>query len=322
MYYYGARYYAAWLCRFVSVDPLQFKYPHYTPYQYAGNKPVSYIDLDGLEENKTIELNWKISEQIDARPELRVPMDEIWGIGRFGGLNLGIVSEKGIESKDGKYTIHGIESGPNKGNWLVREHYENGDYKNLVVAGTEAFKEVRSGKISERGTALNLIAAGEMLGADPTSTYRENILNGWKEAWTPENIVFSLLLAIAVIKTPLSGMARKVEVNAAKTSTTTVGRWMSKAEYEMMAKTGRMVEGAGGQTFVATGGPGAFNAAAKGSVYVEFQVPTSSLLQGGQANWFKVIGPNAGKAMQGALQKQGGQLLPQIQNLSPILQIK
>lgn len=53
---------------------------------------------------------------------------------------------------------------------------------------------------------------------------------------------------------------------------TTVGRWMSKTEYEMMVKTGRMVEGAGGQTFVATGGPGAFNAAAKGSVYVEFQV--------------------------------------------------
>ena len=50
LYYYGARYYAAWLCRFVSVDPLQFKYPIYTPYQYAGNKPITYIDLDGLEE--------------------------------------------------------------------------------------------------------------------------------------------------------------------------------------------------------------------------------------------------------------------------------
>jgi RHS repeat-associated protein len=52
LYYYGARYYAAWLCRFVSVDSLQHKYPHYTPYQYAGNKPVSYIDLDGLEETE------------------------------------------------------------------------------------------------------------------------------------------------------------------------------------------------------------------------------------------------------------------------------
>ncbi|HAZ02539.1 MAG TPA: hypothetical protein DCY97_10265 [Marinilabiliales bacterium] len=52
LYYYGARYYAAWLCRFVSVDPLQHKYPYYTPYQYAGNKPITFIDLDGLEEFK------------------------------------------------------------------------------------------------------------------------------------------------------------------------------------------------------------------------------------------------------------------------------
>ncbi|MDD2636052.1 MAG: hypothetical protein PHW82_11200, partial [Bacteroidales bacterium] len=50
LYYYGARYYAAWLARFVSCDPLQHEYPHYTPFQYAGNKPITYIDLDGLEE--------------------------------------------------------------------------------------------------------------------------------------------------------------------------------------------------------------------------------------------------------------------------------
>jgi RHS repeat-associated protein len=56
LYYYGARYYAGWIARFVSVDPLQHKYPYYTPFQYAGNKPVSYIDLDGLEE-------WKVGVQ-------------------------------------------------------------------------------------------------------------------------------------------------------------------------------------------------------------------------------------------------------------------
>jgi len=53
LYYYGMRYYVAWICRFVSVDPLQFKYPYYTPYQYAGNKPITYIDLDGGEEKDT-----------------------------------------------------------------------------------------------------------------------------------------------------------------------------------------------------------------------------------------------------------------------------
>ena len=50
LYYYGMRYYAAWLAKFISCDPLQHEYPHYTPYQYAGNKPITYIDLDGLEE--------------------------------------------------------------------------------------------------------------------------------------------------------------------------------------------------------------------------------------------------------------------------------
>ena len=50
LYYYGMRYYAAWTCRFISVDPLAGKYPFYTPYQYAGNKPINFIDLDGAEE--------------------------------------------------------------------------------------------------------------------------------------------------------------------------------------------------------------------------------------------------------------------------------
>ncbi|MGB4775790.1 MAG: hypothetical protein WBP45_11500 [Daejeonella sp.] len=103
---------------------------------------------------------------------------------------------------------------------------------------------------------------------------------------------------------------------------TTVGRWMSKAEYLAMKNGGRVLEGTGGQTFVMKGGSDFFKGASKGSIYAEFQVPSNSLLQGGQSNWFKVIGPNASKIMQGAVEKQGRQLLPQIQNLSPILQIK
>jgi RHS repeat-associated protein len=51
MYYYGARYYAAWTCRFVSVDPLAGKYAQLTPYNYAGNKPINYIDVDGMQSN-------------------------------------------------------------------------------------------------------------------------------------------------------------------------------------------------------------------------------------------------------------------------------
>lgn len=35
--------------RFPSVDPLTGQYPELTPYQFASNKPINSIDLDGLE---------------------------------------------------------------------------------------------------------------------------------------------------------------------------------------------------------------------------------------------------------------------------------
>jgi len=49
LYYYGARYYAAWAGRFVSVDPLADSYPYFSPYNYAGNKPINGIDVDGFQ---------------------------------------------------------------------------------------------------------------------------------------------------------------------------------------------------------------------------------------------------------------------------------
>lgn len=49
-YDYGFRIYNAQIARFLSVDPLTASYPWYTPYQFAGNKPIIAIDIDGLEE--------------------------------------------------------------------------------------------------------------------------------------------------------------------------------------------------------------------------------------------------------------------------------
>src|SRR5690606_40367196 len=35
LYYYGARYFSPWICRFISVDPLAAQYAQLTPYNYA-----------------------------------------------------------------------------------------------------------------------------------------------------------------------------------------------------------------------------------------------------------------------------------------------
>nr|WP_281422305.1 RHS repeat-associated core domain-containing protein [Arthrospiribacter ruber] len=49
-YDYGFRIYNPEIGKFLSVDPLTKSYPWYTPYQFAGNNPIKFIDLDGLEE--------------------------------------------------------------------------------------------------------------------------------------------------------------------------------------------------------------------------------------------------------------------------------
>ena len=48
-YDYGFRIYNPNIARFLSKDPLAKKFPWWTPYQFAGNMPIRYIDLDGLE---------------------------------------------------------------------------------------------------------------------------------------------------------------------------------------------------------------------------------------------------------------------------------
>ncbi|HRP55601.1 RHS repeat-associated core domain-containing protein [Agriterribacter sp.] len=55
-YDYGFRIYDPRLARFKSVDPLTPKYPELTPYQFASNRPVDGVDLDGLEYVKRIHI--------------------------------------------------------------------------------------------------------------------------------------------------------------------------------------------------------------------------------------------------------------------------
>ncbi len=48
-YDYGFRIYNPRIAKFLSVDPLTKSYPMLTPYQFASNRPIDGIDLDGLE---------------------------------------------------------------------------------------------------------------------------------------------------------------------------------------------------------------------------------------------------------------------------------
>jgi len=69
-YDYGFRIFNPATGRFLSVDPLMSSYPYYTPYQFAGNKPIAAIDLDGLEEEFKYDVYEKMKGGDYSRPKL------------------------------------------------------------------------------------------------------------------------------------------------------------------------------------------------------------------------------------------------------------
>jgi RHS repeat-associated protein len=48
-YDYGFRIYNPRIAKFLSVDPLTSKYPELSPFHFAGNSPIKFVDIDGRE---------------------------------------------------------------------------------------------------------------------------------------------------------------------------------------------------------------------------------------------------------------------------------
>lgn len=59
-YDYGFRIYNPTIGKFLSVDPLTGSYPMLTPYQFASNRPIDGVDLDGLEFYQSTLYDFKI----------------------------------------------------------------------------------------------------------------------------------------------------------------------------------------------------------------------------------------------------------------------
>ena len=83
--------------------------------------------------------------------------------------------------------------------------------------------------------------------------------------------------------------------NKGSTDTTRVGRWMSQEEYDKMISTGKVQMSGDNKVHVAN--PADINAfgkqAPKGSLYVEFDVPSNTISKGGTEGWGIINGPGS-----------------------------
>jgi hypothetical protein len=82
---YGMRGYDPRIGRFLSIDPLTRQYPWYSPFQYAGNKPIFAIDVDGLEEASTSATWWQKAQTIVLVPVAILANKLDWNVSTTGG---------------------------------------------------------------------------------------------------------------------------------------------------------------------------------------------------------------------------------------------
>ena len=93
----------------------------------------------------------------------------------------------------------------------------------------------------------------------------------------------------------LKGKGNACEAVESGTDTTRVGRWMSQDEYDKMVASGKVQMSGDNKVHVAN--PADINAfgkqAPKGSVYVEFDVPSNTISKGGTDGWGIINGPGS-----------------------------
>ncbi|WP_407324089.1 RHS repeat-associated core domain-containing protein [Tenacibaculum maritimum] len=115
--------------RFLSIDPLASKYAHYSPYSFSGNKVISHIEREGLEEG------WMYFDNNAAMSQIKLSNNkELWEKGaRYLEANLRAFS----------LSLAFEASLPKK---LVN-HYTNGVGKTLVL-NEQGMKDVNPSSVS------------------------------------------------------------------------------------------------------------------------------------------------------------------------------
>jgi len=151
---YGERPYDDRGSRFLSVDPMSRKYPWYTPYQFSGNSPIKFIDLDGLEpaNNPT---------QPDVSEALG--MKVVDGIATTAALNA-------IKKEGRSKEIQGSEVETGKDDFITDTDPQSAKQFNMYVNNSSVFKvdESNANKFNDySGAVVSVLLSNFVTGKGP-----------------------------------------------------------------------------------------------------------------------------------------------------------
>lgn len=159
-YDYGFRIYNPAIGRFLSVDPLTKDYPWFTPYQFTGNNPIKYIDLDGLEPG--------MNPDDPTNQDNRNPTSKMNEIYSQSGGDQNFVNNYSKYISMGSYTKERISGLISKDDYISDS--ENADKYNIWVNNTWVFQAYDYAKI-ESTNLSNILLGSAIYGIGP-----ENII--------------------------------------------------------------------------------------------------------------------------------------------------
>lgn len=129
--------------RFLSVDPLTRKYPHYSPYIFSGNKVIAFIELEGLEEALTED---KRVASSGRRPLTDPNTGQLQDDMKFGDMSDDDVDKMGM-----LFRIDGIHSDENlfrNFRMMATDIFSTGEMEGVISEMIDQFQSNQGGAFS------------------------------------------------------------------------------------------------------------------------------------------------------------------------------
>ena len=106
--------------RFFATDPLTSKYPHYSPYQFSGNKVIHKVELEGLEEGSLSLANYLLGRPFSIKGKII--------------LGRGIGKKLGYPTANIDYLPYYL---PKSGVYFTRINYQDKIYYGITNVGNK-----------------------------------------------------------------------------------------------------------------------------------------------------------------------------------------